>query len=73
MVVSCPNLLTSSSETRTAQLGRKFPPGKDSAFAFDGNNGTADVLRSGTQIVGKEKKKVRKKEGGEQSKPEAVK
>lgn len=54
------NLLTSSNEIRKAKLGRKRPPAKDSAFAVDINNGAANVLQSERQIIGKEKKKVRK-------------
>lgn len=41
-----PDLLTSSSKTRKAKLGRKHPPGNYSAFAVYNNNGAAGVLQS---------------------------
>lgn len=66
MVALYPKLFTSL--TKKSKAWEETTLGNNSAFAVHNNDGVIDVLHSGRQVIGKEKKKVRKKEEGNLSK-----
>lgn len=67
MVALYPKLFTSL--TKKSKAWEETTLGNNSAFAVHNNDEVIDVLHSGRQVIGKEKKKVRKKEEGNLSKP----